>query len=295
MRVLVACHDAGGAEIVSAWVRRHRSEHDVRCLLAGPARAIFAAKLDDIERVDELPPPAGFDLVLCGSSGEAELERRVVRAARAAGVRCAVWLDHWVAYRPRFELDGELVLPDEVWVADEHAARLAAATLPGADVRHAGNPYLEDATAEVRALAGDRLPGEGGERILYVTQPATAGAERETGDPLGWGYDERDALARWLGHAERSEPPPAAVRVRMHPAEPAGKYAAELAAHEARLPLSVSTTRSLAEDCAWADTVVGCDTMAMVVALHAGRRVVCAIPPGGRPLSLPLAGIERLN
>ena len=57
---------------------------------------------------------------------------------------------------------------------------------------------------------------------------------------------------------------------------------------------TLSEGRTLAEDFAWADTVVGCDTMAMVVALAAGRRVVSAIPAGGRPLSLPFAEIERL-
>ncbi len=53
----------------------------------------------------------GVDLVLCGSSGASDLERVVVRAARAAGVRCAVWLDHWVNYPARFVLDGESCSP----------------------------------------------------------------------------------------------------------------------------------------------------------------------------------------
>src|SRR4051812_17830118 len=131
MRLLVACHDAGGAEIVSSWLRHRRDDPPAACLLDGPARAIFARKLGSaLRQVDRLPPLDGFDLVLCGSSGEADLERRVVRTARAAGVRSAVWLDHWINYRQRFVLDGELVAPDEVWVSDEHAARLAAEALP---------------------------------------------------------------------------------------------------------------------------------------------------------------------
>ena len=64
--------------------------------------------------------------MLCGSSGGSDLERGVVRAARAAGVPSAVWLDHWVNYPARFVLDGESVLPDELWVADEHAAAARA-------------------------------------------------------------------------------------------------------------------------------------------------------------------------
>src|SRR5215207_3287681 len=108
--LLVACHDAGGAEIVSSWLRRRPDASSVPCLLDGPARAIFERKLGPaLRRVDALPPLEGLELVLCGSSGEADLERHVLRAARAAGVRSAVWLDHWVGYAPRFVLDGEIV------------------------------------------------------------------------------------------------------------------------------------------------------------------------------------------
>ena len=80
------------------------------------------------------------------------------------------------------------------------------------------------------------------------------------------------------------------LRLRTHPAEPEGKYDDIVAEHG----LELSVGRSLAQDCAWADTVVGCDTMAMAVALAAGRHVVSAIPRGGRPLSLPFPEIDRM-
>jgi hypothetical protein len=277
--MLAVCHDAGGAEIVAAWLRRRDDE--LTCVLEGPARAVFARTLGaglDIRAA--LPPLAAFDLVVCGSSGAADLERHAVRAARAAGVRCVVWLDHWVAYAERFVLDGATVLPDEVWVGDDDAARLAATTLPGADVRNHGNPYLEDTVAEIAALSGGRAHGDGGERILYVTEPTPTAAT---------------ALVGYLERLAGSAAPPAAMRVRQHPAEPPEKYVAELGAFGGRLPLGLSPGGSLAEDVAWADTVVGCDTMAMVVALAAGRRVISVRPPGGRPLSLPFAEIERLR
>jgi hypothetical protein len=292
MRLLVACHDAGGAEIVSAWLRRHRGEHDATLLLEGPAKAIFAAKVPDLPRVEALGA-LDVDLVLCGSSGAADLERWAVRAARDEGVRSAVWLDHWTNYPARFASDGAgLVLPDEVWVTDEHAARLAEETLPGSDVRIMGNPYLDDAAEEIRALTEPSDPA--GERVLYVTEPTAAAAAAATGDPRGWGYDEHEALAGYLEHLAREPRPPSAVRLRTHPAELPGKYDRELAALSDRLALSRSSG-SLAEDCAWATTVAGCETMAMAVALAAGRRVVSVIPPGGRPSVLPFEGIERLH
>jgi hypothetical protein len=248
--------------------------------LGGPAVRVFARRVPDATPLEDEPDVAAYDVVVCGSSGTADHERRVVRAARAAGVRSAVWLDHWVNYAMRFDL-----LPDELWVCDEHAARIARETVPGPGVRVRGNPYLEDVAAEIRALEGPRGAGE---RVLYATEPTSELARVMTGDPLGWGYEERAALRRYL--EQLADARPAELRVRHHPAESADKYSALL--EEFAVRASPGTT--LAEDIAWADTVAGCDTMAMVVALAAGRRVVSVIPPGGRPLSLPFGEIERL-
>jgi hypothetical protein len=277
-RLLIVAHDAGGAEIVSSWLQRHRDDWDPELVLDGPAVAVFGRKLgDDVRSRAELPPLEGVAFMLCGSSGAATLERRAVRSARTAGVRCAVWLDHWVNYAMRFELDGTRVLPDEVWVGDEHAAVLARAELPGADVRLQGNPYLEDFVAEVHEL-GTRTPAGDAERILYVTEP-TSIAEPALERYLDW-------LAARGGRAVE-------LRLRTHPAEPPDKYDALLARHAGLSP-RVSRGSTLAEDVAWADTVAGCDTMAMFAAARAGRRVVSVLPEGVAARLPPDAGIERL-
>ena len=155
-----------------------------------------------------------------------------------------------------------------------------------------GNPYLEDTVAEIEALSE---PHDDGERLLYVTEPTADAARLDTGDPMGWGYEERAVLAGFLGRLAAAPAPPAAVRVRPHPSEPRGKYEPTLAAFAGRLPIALSEGGSLIGDCAWADTVVGCETMALVVALAAGRRVLSVIPEGGRPLSLPFPAIERVG
>ena len=43
-------------------------------------------------------------------------------------------LDHWVNYKERFIRGGELILPDEIWVCDNHALALAKKAFPGARV-----------------------------------------------------------------------------------------------------------------------------------------------------------------
>ncbi len=279
----MVAHDAGGAEVVSSWLRRHRDQWEVAVVVDGPAVNVFGRKLgDDLVRLSELPALAGVAFVLCGSSGAATLERRAVRQARSAGagVRCAVWLDHWVNYPMRFELDGASVLPDEVWVCDEHAAALARAELPGADVRLKGNPYLEDFAAEVHALEGESRSGViDAERILYVTEPnavATDGLEK---------------YLRYLGRREGGE---VELRLRTHPAEPPDKYDTLLERHAGGAKPEISADATLARDVAWADTVVGLDTMAMFAAVHAGRRVISVLPPGMPAHLPPDARIERL-
>jgi hypothetical protein len=49
--------------------------------------------------------------------------------------------------------------------------------------------------------------------------------------------------------------------------------------------------RTLAEDVAWADTVVGYDSMALAVALFAERKVVSLLPP--EKLTIPFPGVEH--
>ena len=255
--------------MAAAATARARRDARARRPGAGDLRAQAAATL---EPLGELPTLAGFDFVLCGSSGGADLERRVVRAARAAGVRSAVWLDHWVNYPARFVLDGEAVLPDELWVCGRaRGAASRARRVPGPPVRVMGNPYLEDVAAEIRALEAPHA----GERVLYVTEPTSVAAERATGDPLGWGYEERAALRGYLDALAAAAP--AAVRLRT----PSGRAARTSTRRPRRVRGAAARAQpgtTLAEDCAWADTVVGCDTMAMVVALAAGRRVVSVDP-----------------
>ena len=41
--------------------------------------------------------------------------------------------------------------------------------------------------------------------------------------------------------------------------------------------------------------VVGCHTYAMVIALHAGCRVICSIPKGVNAFNLPYLEIEKIN
>jgi hypothetical protein len=230
--------------------------------------------------------------VLAGSGWSSSLERDAVAEARVRGIHVAVFLDHWVNYEERFRgLPGDR-LPDELWVGDVHAEAAARACFPRATVRQVGNPHFDDVRAELRPLLARRGSEPRVTRALYVTEPITEHVQKGT---LSGAYTEFDALEyalrKFEGQQARGES--LRIRVRLHPAEPPTKYDRILERYP-HLSLEISSGNSLVQDCAWADIVVGCESMAMVIGLLAERQVRTSIPPGGRACRLPHAEIIPL-
>lgn len=287
--VAVVSHDAGGAELVSSWLRQIREPFAL--VLEGPARRIFAQKLGKFPLFPLEEALDKADWLLAGTSWASDLEKNAILLARRRGIRAVAYLDHWVNYRRRF-FQGEF--PDELWVTDDFAWRLAQAELPELPAKIQGNPYLEKIAAEIRTISanGTFCDGKPG-RVLYICEPVADHAQREFENSWHWGYTEHEALRFFLQNLEALGVDNPQVHVRPHPSERREKYL--WVENEFASRASVVNGKTLAEDIAEAQVVVGCESMALVVALEAGRRVVCCIPPGGHPCRLPHPGIEKLG
>ena len=291
--VAVVAHDAGGAEILSSLVRRERAASLRKhvFVLEGPARQIFVAKLGAPENLPLDEALAMSSSVLCGTGWQSTLETDAIALARTQSKRSVAFLDHWVNYRERFIRGGEWFLPDEIWVGDAIARDLASQAFPGLPVADVGNAYFDDIRQE---FAKQRPPGTPqGLSVLFVGEAIREHAQRTHGDPLHWGYTQQQALAYLLDHLDAMGAPVAQVVVRPHPAEDPATYDEVMKKHPHRVQLS--QRRDLFDDIAGSDWVVGCNTMAMVVGLIAGRQVLCCIPPGGRPCMLPQPQIVHLQ
>ena len=138
----VVAHDAGGAEILSSWVRRHMT--DGVAVLGGPAIEIFNRKVPNmsISGLAEAIYECDWMLVGTGNSG---LEYKAMAESRKAGLYIVAFLDHWTAYKNRFTRDGQILLPDEIWIGDYDALRLVRRFFPGVTSTYVGNPYWQDA------------------------------------------------------------------------------------------------------------------------------------------------------
>ena len=294
----VVAHDAGGAELLSSLLRRagRAALTDVRFAIAGPARAIFERKLGPlkIQGLDEALDGAAS--LLAGTGWQAQLEFDALRAARERGIPSVAYLDHWTNYRERFVRGGLRCLPDALWVGDEHALVVARQRLHELRVSLVPNPYfadLRERLTQLAALAPAQDPAVAGLRVLYVSEPLREAALRQHGNERHWGYTEEEALGFALQRLPALGQRIERVLLRPHPSEAPDKYDALLAAGP--LVTARGGQRELLAEVVDCDVVVGCNSMAMVIGLLAGKRVLCAIPPGGGHCSLPQRAIEMLR
>lgn len=283
----VACHDAGAANLIAAWLRGWRGE--IRLCLAGPAVELWR-RLDP--GAELLPIGRALDgaaTLLTGTGWASDHEHEARKRAQSMAIRSIAAVDHWVNYRERFIRHGELILPNELWVADPYAKAEVQRCFPGVPVRELPNLYLQGVVDEVAAF-DPAAPAEKPARVLYVLEPIRRdwGAKERSGELQAFEYF-LDYL-RGIGAAD------ARIVLRPHPSDPAGKYD-DWPARFAGLDLAIDGGAPLARQIAWADWVVGCESFALVAALEAGRIVFSSLPHWAPPCALPhreLRHVRRL-
>lgn len=289
-QIAVVSHDAGGAEILSSWLRQSQESY---CLvLGGPAKAIFQRKLGDcqcrpLEQAIEL-----CEWVLCGTSWQSNLEKQAIAQAKMANKKVVAYLDHWVEFEGRFKNQGITMYPDEIWVGDVDAEKIARKLFPDATVVLKLNPYFEDLQLELAATKESPRDAQK-YSVLYVCEPLSEQALLQYGDERYFGYTEEDALRFFFENIDTLGRAVSEIKIRPHPSESKDKY--EWARQANSLVIETASTKTLIEQIVESDVVVGCESMAMVVALLAKKRVISSIPPGGQVCGLPQASIEHLQ
>lgn len=279
----VVCHDAGATNLILPWLDLDRVR--VRAFVQGPAGTLWQRRFGRRGLAGSLDEALeGAAMLLSGTGWASDLEHRARLEAAARGLRSVAVVDHWVNYAARFQRDGHRVLPSEIWVTDAEAFALAQATFPGHDIRLHPNLYLREQVQQIAACPDPRTH----HTVLVLLEPARS----------DWGRGvpgEFQALDYLVAHAGTlGLAAPLTLRLRPHPSDPAGKYDEWIAAqleHDVALDDAEELGHAL-DRVAW---VAGCESMAMVVALAAGRRVVCTLPPWAPPCRLPQRGLLHLK
>lgn len=282
----VVCHDAGAANLIISWLTDYAGQ--LRACIEGPAHILWGNAFPETRTFPLEEALNNAASMLSGTGWASDLEHEARRLARTKGIRNIAVLDHWTNYRERFVRGGELILPDELWVADTDAEAEARRCFPALPVRQLPNLYLEKLAREVAAHSP--TPARSDPRnILYVLEPVRQDWGR-SGEP-----GEFQALAFFLESlASLGIDENVKIRLRPHPSDPRGKYD-DWPLRYPQLDLAVEEGGALAEQLAWADWVVGCETFALVIALQAGRIAVSALPPWAPRCRLPQQNLLHLR
>lgn len=278
-RLAVVCHDAGACNLILPWLGTAPGPQ-VRALMQGPARKLWRERFGEqglVETLDEAL--TGAELVLTGTGWASALEHDARVLAARLGQRCAAVIDHWVNYTERFERRGKVHWPDEFWLTDPEAVTLASSHFPVQRLRCYANGYIAEQLRSIAPLAQQQA-------VLYVMEPMRTDWGRGTAG-------EWQALDGFMQHRVAAGIPPGApIRLRPHPSDDTGKYGQWLARHP---NVHLDDSATLAAAIGRARWVVGCESMALVVALAAGREVFSSLPPWAPPCRLPHAGVRRLH
>lgn len=282
----VVCHDAGAANLIINWLEGYSGL--MRVCMGGPAAVLWAKAYPNTRSLALAEALNGAATLLSGTGWSSDLEYDARKLARAKDIKNIAVIDHWVNYKERFERHGVTVLPDEVWVTDDVAATEVRRCFPGLPVEILPNSYLESLLREVATFnpgPARRNP----KRILYVLEPI-----RAVWDGSGAG-GEFQALAYFLDNLSKlGISADVEIRLRPHPSDPPGKYDV-LPLRYSALTLTIDSSRTLAEQIAWADWVVGCETFALVIALHANKIALSSLPPGAPRCRLPQRELLHLQ
>lgn len=294
-KILIVAHDAGGSEVVSAWVKTN-PQNSYYFILDGPAISIFFRKLSKFQNshIDQLNCLLGsVDFVLTATSWGSDLERKVIKEAKSQNICVASYLDHWCNYNERFILQGESYLPDEVWVGDQAAYDLAKNIFQDIEVRFVANQYFIEIQEEYKKIlipkTSDKL------NILYICEPIEGSSFWKTGDKNYRGYTEFSALQLFFDRVNDIglSSKVGAIKLRLHPSEDKQKYNGILETEKKRFVyrIDLSEKTTLLEDLAWADWVVGVSSMALIIAALVNKQVFSCIPSNANVTKLPIKKI----
>lgn len=283
IKTAIVCHDAGAANLIIATLLK-TGRKNWRAYMQGPAKKIWKSVFPETVLYDSIDQAIKeSELLISGTGWASDVEHESRRNAKKNGIKSVAVLDHWVNYLERFIRNNEQILPDEIWVADKYALDLALAIFPNTQILQITNYYLEKQLKDIALLGKPSKP-----ELLYILEPIRS----------NWGKDtsgEFQALEYFFSKFPTlGIPEETLICLRPHPSDYEGKYNHWLKLNS-NLNIKLDYSINIAESLGRASWVAGCESFALVIALMAGRKVYCSLPPWAPPFKLPHSGFIKLR
>lgn len=285
-KVLVFTNDAGGSEIIAAYLKKHDTIKKVHAYVSGPGERIFRREGIPYQRVPKnkkgivslFEKHTDAELVLLGTGWMTKVESYALSCAKAIGLHTAVYLESWGNYRERFgypKRTWKKELPDEIWVGDRYALAMAKDLFTSIKVRLVPNQYFVNIKERYKERKKVSLrPSE----LLFLSD-AVPGTEQV--------LEELLEVVQKVGRHRT-------VRIRFHPADNRKRYDNLIKKFSDNIKVVRSSESDIVSDLLLAKAVIGIETVAMVPAVLTGKKTFSII--GRRKKSLlPFREIIRTS
>jgi hypothetical protein len=281
--VSVVCFDAGGANLVFSFLANERP-NKISVYVEGPAVKIFNSFFPNMQCEDDLKSAIeGANILISGTGWASDLEHDARKLAKSLGIKTVAILDHWINYNERFIRNQNAVYPDEIWVTDLYAFENAKKKFPNIPIKRIRNYYFETLVFDIQTRSITN-PKDG----LYILEPARS----------YWGHSvqgEFQALEFFKNKLDFFNlTAGACIKLRPHPSDDPHKYDAWIA-EQKNLPFIIEHDVSLQDAISQSSFVVGCESFALAIALSAGKKVYCSLPPWAPDCRLPHKEIIHLK
>ncbi|MDD5431175.1 MAG: hypothetical protein PHP03_03055 [Candidatus Pacebacteria bacterium] len=296
-KILVVCHDAGGSEVISAYVRKNARKKRFFCLVSGPGIKVFKRKGLKKFLIPNNKTPKGFlrslkpDLVLAGFSASMG-QLPFIRAAKAEKTKSAIYIDHWTDYRRGIgypEENWRENMPDEFWAGDADGLRIAKKLFPGRKIKFVKNLYFIERKKEYNQIRKKLKKPE--KTLVFMSEPYTA-VTSFSGEPF-YGLNEYRVLDKLLAYLSAKKFRNKVV-ICNHPSEARSKFDALISRYAGKLKISKQSD-SVLKDIANAQVVVGMMGMILAISVICGKKTVSFIPHKGINCMLPDKRIIRIH
>lgn len=294
--ILIVCNDAGGAEIISNYIKKKHHNKYVFCI-KGPAIKIFRKNIKNFKNKNKIINFSKIDKLLIGTSIKSKHELRHLKNAKKNNIYTLCFLDHWTNYKKKLTLNKKLILPNEFLVGDIYSKNIAKKSFPKIKISLIKNPYFTEIENKIKKIYKDDAHKNELKNILYLTEPLKNQAKYFYNDPKYYGYDEFSALENFFNYIlnyKKKILNLIPIKIRLHPAENKNKYNKIFNKYK-KINFTISKENDLVKDIVSSNFVVGCETTALVVALIAKKKVFCSIPKNGKKSSLPYKKLMKIS
>ena len=231
--------------------------------------------------------------MLCGTGWGSKFELNGIATARSMKKKSVAFLDHWVSYKERFLLNGDIVLPDEIWVSDKYAQKYAYDIFPDIHIRLIKNYFFVDIKKEYKKITVNKENQIDELNVLFVSDNINAVVEKDPHKRLYLNFSDQEIFTHLITNLGALNSKIKKIFIRPHPSElkVAEKYYQLI--NDCIIPCEIGGKGTLLEEIANNDIVVGGDSMALVVSMICGKKTYSCIPPGGH-YTLPFDEIKRI-